>query len=169
MKRIAPDRDSKFQQMMLRIVGEVLTVKTVPEISRDLAEQLLQARGRFVEVWLFPYSDPAHDVPSKLTDSVQQRARRQLDDLNVVRNTIEAQAFLAANPQFFEEFDLRLFRAVQEGKFRSDCSVKPMYRLTQRHNGVPEGDELPAAIQARHSLRLKDQSIALLGEDPERP
>lgn len=167
MERIAADRDSKFQQMMAKIVSEVLTVATVPETSRDLAERLLHRRGRFVEVWLFPYSDPASDIPSRLTDSIQQRARRHLDELNKVRNTSEAQVFLAANPRFFEEFDLRLFRAVQEGKLRGQCSVKPMYRLFQEEHEVTAFNEPPPAIQARHSRRLRDQAIALTGEEPD--
>ena len=109
--------DVSFQKFMTKLVGEAVNeiASNRPDTDRDLAKRMLEARCRFVEVWLFPYSDPSQAGFAVVAEPIEDRARRLLAAMNVDRNSAEGQRFLKENPGVFERLDRRIYRAVREG------------------------------------------------------
>ena len=113
--------DPAFQRMLAKIVTEALLdprIASQAAADKALVAELLQRRGRFLEVWLFPYGHVIEARDTTFVDAMYTQARIALAHLNEVRNTAAALAFLHRTPMFFERFDLRVFKEFRAGRLR---------------------------------------------------
>ena len=99
-----PKKDASFQSILAKLLKDVIQVEEPKTPEEKMVKELVDLRFDFVFMsWT-----------SKSPYPERQEVKDALSNLNLVRNTREAQKFLKENPYFFVEIDRAIYRDMKK-------------------------------------------------------